>query len=87
MAEKDILARERTLMAKERTLLSYVRTGIAFVGLGLILLRFFPPSLWVVVDASLILVGLGMMAKGMYDYRRVKAQEEELEKELGPKDA
>lgn len=79
MAERGILAKERTLMAKERTMLSYVRTGIAFVGLGLILLRFFPPSLWVVVDVSLILVGLGMIAKGMYDYRRVKREEEELE--------
>lgn len=83
MAGKDVLAKERTLMAKERTMLSYVRTGIAFVGLGLILLRFFPPSLWVVVDASLILVGLGMIAKGMYDYQRAKREEEELERELG----
>ena len=79
MAERDILARERTLMAKERTMLSYVRTGIALVGLGLILIRFFPPSLWVVVDVALILLGLGMIARGMYDYRKAKSEEEELE--------
>ena len=84
MAERDILARERTLMAKERTMLSYVRTGIAFVGLGLILLRFFPISLWVVLDATLIILGLGMMAKGLRDFQRAKSEEEELEREFGP---
>ncbi len=84
MAEKEILARERTLMARERTMLSYVRTGIAFVGLGLILLRLFPPSLWAVLDILLILLGLGMIAKGMYDYRRAKKEEEELERRLSP---
>ena len=61
-------------------MLSYVRTGIAFVGLGLILLRLFPPSLWVVVDVSLILLGLGMIVKGLRDFQRAKREEEELEK-------
>jgi len=75
--ERTVLACFRTLMARARTGLSFTRTGFAFIGLGIALFRQFPSSRWTIADAVLILIGVAMVAEGLFWYlpgRRAAAE-------------
>ncbi|MDA8168845.1 MAG: hypothetical protein M0Z59_03990 [Nitrospiraceae bacterium] len=67
-ADRTDLASHRTLLAKARTGLAFTRTGVAFIGLGTALIRYFHPSTWTMLDASLITVGLLMSIEGFHWY-------------------
>jgi uncharacterized membrane protein YidH (DUF202 family) len=55
------LALIRTGLANERTYLAFVRSGFAAIGLGLKLETLYP-----------VIVGLGFVIAGMYEYYKVK---------------
>ncbi|MGA2227768.1 MAG: hypothetical protein ABSH41_25305 [Syntrophobacteraceae bacterium] len=62
--ERTFLAAYRVRMAKARTGLAFTRTGNSFAGLGILLIRQFPPGLWTIFYAGLILTGLVMFLEG-----------------------
>jgi uncharacterized membrane protein YidH (DUF202 family) len=62
--ERTFLAAYRVRMARARTGLAFTRTGISFAGLGILLIRQFPPGLWTIFYAGLILTGLVMFLEG-----------------------
>ncbi len=62
--ERTFLAAYRTKMARARTGLAFTRTGNSFAGLGILLIRQFPPGLWTIFYAGLILTGLTMFVEG-----------------------
>jgi uncharacterized membrane protein YidH (DUF202 family) len=68
--ERTVLACLRTRMALARTGLAFMRTGIALVGLGIALLRIVQirTPFWTWFDGTLILLGIGGMAEGLYWY-------------------
>lgn len=66
--ERTVLACYRTMMAMARTGLAFTRTGIAFIGVGIGLLRQFGAGPWTTFDASLIIIGIAMVAEGFYWY-------------------
>lgn len=62
--ERTFLAAYRTKMARARTGLAFTRTGNSFAGLGILLIRQFPPGLWTIFYAGMILTGLAMFLEG-----------------------
>ncbi len=62
--ERTFLVAYRTKMAMARTGLAFTRTGNSFAGLGILLIRQFPPGLWTIFYAGLILTGLVMFLEG-----------------------
>ncbi|MGO9018447.1 MAG: DUF202 domain-containing protein, partial [Syntrophobacteraceae bacterium] len=62
--ERTFLAAYRVRMARARTGLAFTRTGISFAGLGILLIRQFPPGLWTIFYAGMILTGLVMFLEG-----------------------
>ncbi len=66
--ERTVLACYRTMMAMARTGLAFTRTGFAFIGVGIGLLRQFKTGPWTTFYASLIIIGIAMVAEGFYWY-------------------
>ncbi len=76
LAEKRaIMAQQRTFLAKARTELAFIRTGVAFVALGTGLTRYFGLGWWSIMDATIFLMGLGMIVMGVYYYLPTRKKE------------
>ena len=67
-----ILARERTHLANERTLLAYWRTALAFSGSGLLIIRFFPTKLFILVGELAVIFGIVLFINGTLCYYKNK---------------
>ncbi len=66
--ERTLLACLRSRMAKVRTGLAFSRTGISLASLGFAMIRKFPPSLWMILDLTLIGIGAVMVVEGFLWY-------------------
>lgn len=76
LAEKrTIMAQHRNLLAKARTELAFIRTGVAFVALATGLIRYFGIGWWTVMDASILILGIGMVTTGIYYYLPTRKRE------------
>ncbi len=69
---RTTLAHYRTSMAKGRTGLSFIRTGISFISIGLVLFRIFGIDYFNLLEAALVLAGLGMSIDGLIWYLPVR---------------
>lgn len=65
---RNVMARLRTVMARSRTGLAFVRTGMAISAVGMGLLAGFgtASAAWAALEILLILVGLLLVADGLY---------------------
>jgi putative membrane protein len=71
---RDELAVDRTILANERTLLAYIRTGLGGGVTGAGALHLFTSSIAMMVGWSLIVLALGVVAVGVWRFRRVTRQ-------------
>lgn len=69
---REHLAIERTRLANETTLLAYIRTGLYFLVAGSTLGQVVDTTFWKVAGAPLIVVGLLIMAAGVFRFFRIK---------------
>ena len=62
------MARLRTVMARSRTGLAFIRTGLSILLIGIAFLVAFPHAgwLWHLLDWSLVIAGLALVADGFY---------------------
>jgi len=67
---RNVMARLRTIMARSRTGMAIIRTGMSISAVGLGLLVYFGAAslLWTLFDATLLVVGLLLIADGVYWY-------------------
>jgi len=67
---RNVMARLRTIMARSRTGMAIIRTGMSISAVGLGLLVYFGAAslLWTLFDATLLAVGLLLIADGVYWY-------------------
>lgn len=65
---RNVMARLRTVMARSRTGLAFVRTGMSLsaVGLGLLIGFGLSSVAWAVFDVALALLGVALIADGLY---------------------
>lgn len=65
---RNVMARLRTVMARSRTGLAFIRTGVGISSTGMGLLVYFGLSsaAWAVFNTSLVLIGLALIADGLY---------------------
>jgi len=69
---REYLAIERTRLANETTLLAYIRTGLYFVVAGSTLGQVIQTQFWHIAGPPLIVIGLCIVAVGVYRFRKVK---------------
>ncbi len=83
------LAQYRTILAKQRTELSYLRTGLTLIAIGTIFTRMFGLGYWSIIDAIIVLTGIGSIGMALKLFIRSYSVERklliQLEKELTPK--
>ncbi len=67
---RNVMARLRTMMARSRTGLAIIRTGMSLAAVGIALLAYYGPDViaWTVLYCLLIVVGLFLIADGLYWY-------------------
>lgn len=71
---RDKLALERTRLANERTFLAYVRTSLSLVAGAAVLFQFFSTvSSYLAVAWVLAVLGVVVLAVGVYRFRTVRA--------------
>ena len=71
---RDSLALERTRLANERTFLAYVRTALSLLAGAAVLFQFFSGQALLVIVAWLLLVlGVLVLAIGLYRFHSVRA--------------
>lgn len=65
---RNVMARLRTVMARSRTGLAFIRTGMSIAAVGMGLLSYFGLASipWAIFNAVLILIGLALIADGLY---------------------
>lgn len=65
---RNVMARLRTVMARSRTGLAFIRTGMSIAAVGMGLLSYFGLASipWAIFNAALILIGLALIADGLY---------------------
>ncbi len=73
--KRSLMAQQRTFLAKARTELAFMRTGVALVVLATGLMRYFGFGWWSVADGSIMLLGLAMVASGVYYYIPTRKKE------------
>ncbi len=67
---RNVMARLRTMMARSRTGLAIIRTGMSLAAVGIGLLAYYGPDvlIWTALFCLLIIVGLLLVANGIYWY-------------------
>ncbi|MGO9378737.1 MAG: DUF202 domain-containing protein [Dissulfurispiraceae bacterium] len=67
---RNVMARLRTIMARSRTGLAFIRTGTSIAAIGIGLLAYYGADAlsWTVINVLLIVVGLLLIADGLYWY-------------------
>lgn len=79
LAEKrTFMAQQRTFLAKARTELAFVRTGVALVALATGLIRYFGLGAWTWLDGAILVLGVLMVATGIYYYLPTRRHEGKL---------
>lgn len=71
---RDRLARQRTELANERTLLSYTRTALGCLAVGVPAIWWFESAPVQMLGVASLILGVVLMAIGMYRFFSVKAQ-------------
>ncbi len=71
---RSILACHRTALARGRTGLALLRTGVSFMAISLVLVRLFGLGWGSPAEAALLLVGLGLVVKGLRWYLPVRKE-------------
>lgn len=72
---RDKLALERTRLANERTFLAYVRTALSLIAGAAVLFQFFSSvQAYVAVAWVLAILGVAVLAIGIYRFRTVRAE-------------
>jgi len=84
--KRTLMSQQRTLLAKARTELAFIRTGMAFVALATGFVRYFGIGWWTFFDASLLVLGIGMIITGIYYYLPARRRETGLLKILRQKE-
>ncbi|HUO77255.1 MAG TPA: hypothetical protein VMU21_06725 [Thermodesulfovibrionales bacterium] len=77
-AQRTIAACYRTMYSRARTGLAFIRTGVAFFSLGLGFLEYFLFGLFSIIDSSLMIAGLLMVADGVLWYMPARKEQSEL---------
>ena len=77
---RNVMARLRTIMARSRTGMAIIRTGmsISAVGLGLLVYFGVASMLWTLFDAALLVIGLLLIADGIYWYHPAERARQQL---------
>lgn len=70
----------RTIYARARTGLAFIRTGVTFISIGLGFIRYFGISMLTVLDSTLVVAGLLMVADGAVWYWPSRKEQREAEK-------
>lgn len=69
---RDHLAIDRTVLSNERTILSYIRTALAIMAAGATLIHFFNEYIIKAIGVTLLILGLIIVAIGIYRYKNMK---------------
>ncbi len=78
--QRTIAGCYRTIYARSRTGLAFIRTGVTFVSIGLGFINYFGLSLLTILDSTLVITGLLMIADGAVWYWPARKEQGEAEK-------
>jgi uncharacterized membrane protein YidH (DUF202 family) len=78
--QRTIAGCYRTIYARARTGLAFIRTGVTFISIGLGFMKYFGFGILTVLDSTLVVAGLFMVADGAVWYWPARKEQGEAEK-------
>ncbi len=84
-----LLLEEQTMLSRERTMQAYITTGLGFITVGLLVIKFFEHTYYI-IGAALVLIGFWQIWQAYLRFkkyrsvvRKLRARERKLGLEVG----